>query len=569
MAMLATLLVASCHDSSSSADGDVQYLAVQTESDGKWGMVDSEGKLLFADEFKNEPSAVVNGYFSVREGDHYTLYSASAKPEVVPGCDDLESVGVFKDGIVPVTHKNSRITFIDGKGNVKATLNPIGGKEIVGCAVYPSEGLLGFKTEDDKCGYVDKNGNVVIDPKYNMVSAFSEGLAMVLTEKNDETVVLVIDNKGQEVFRMKKDLHPETNMFSDGLLVARNSDDQWGFVNKKGEFTKVKGSVKRIGDYNSSLFAFMNDEYNWGVMDMNGETLIRPKYGYINLLPDGNFFVKDDDKYYLMDKKGDKIQTLDDYSYVNAINKGKFSFIAQDKSTYVLLDKNGSPVGKEEFKGINYSSTVSGDMVRSDYFNFDSVLQVLVGSLTANGMDKYTLGMPVSQFGIEDFSSYVYEYTYKDPELNKDGWRYDVSFGVRTDESIAKREYSDSYYSSDSKVVMNSDAKVNGIYVSVDTEVPCWKELKDKIISEIQTKGYKLKDESNSEWNFSGKDCTLNLYVNSSGDRITINLYQNSTSDYVGDVETIESVYAPDTVVATEYEVVEDPMAIAWKQRNQ
>ena len=555
MAMLATLLVASCHDSSSSVDGDVQYLAVQTESDGKWGMVDSEGKLLFADEFKNEPSAVVNGYFSVREGEHYTLYSASAKPEVVPGCDDLKSVGVFKDGIIPLAHENSRITFVDGKGNVKATLNSVGGKEIVACAIYPSEGLWGFKTEEDKWGFVDKKGNVVVDPKYDDVSLFSEGVALVRTEKNDEAVILAIDNKGQEVFRMKKDLYLETNMFSDGLLVARNSDDQWGFVNKKGEFTKVKGSVKRIGDYNSSLFAFMNEEYNWGVMDMNGETLIRPKYGSVYLLPDGNFFVKDDEKYYMLDKKGDKIQTLEDYSYINVLNKGKFSFIAKDKSTYVLLDKNGAPVGKEEFKGINYSPTVIGDLVKSDYFNFDSVLQVLVGGLTANGMDKYTLGMPVSQLGIEDYSSYVYNNTYRNPELNKDGWRYDVDFGVVTDESIATREYSDSYYSSDSKVVMNSDAKVNVIYVRVDTEVPCWKELKEKIISDIQAKGYKLKDQSDNDIHFSGKDCTLNLYANSSGDRITLNLYKDSSSDsgyYESDEVAVERDEFCDTVIAAE-----------------
>ena len=365
--MMASLLVVSCQNSSSSGDEGLQYLAVQTESDGKWGMVDSEGKMLFADKFENKPSAVVNGYFSVRDGEHYILYSASSKPKVVPGCDDLKSVGVFKDGIIPVVHENSRITFVDGKGNVKATLNPVGGKEIVSCAVCPSDGLLRFETEEHKVGYLDKNGNVVIDPKYDSGSDFSEGIAIVSIE--NRRVDIAIDNKGQEAFRVKEDLSLRKSEFSDGLLVATNSDDQWGFVNKKGEFTKVKGDINVIRDYNSSIFAFVNHDWLWGVMNMNGETIIRPKYGDLSFLPDGNFLVIDNREYYMIDQKGDKIKTMDDYSDVKVIRGGKFSFIAKDKSTrrYVLLDKSGNPVGTEEFHAINDDPKISVNWVSSDY----------------------------------------------------------------------------------------------------------------------------------------------------------------------------------------------------------
>ena len=55
MAMMASLLVVSCQNSSSSGNEGVQYLAVKTESDGKWGMVDSEGNLLFTDNLKIGP----------------------------------------------------------------------------------------------------------------------------------------------------------------------------------------------------------------------------------------------------------------------------------------------------------------------------------------------------------------------------------------------------------------------------------------------------------------------------------------------------------------------------------
>lgn len=552
MAMMASMMVVSCQNSSSSVEGDIQYLAVQTESDGKWGMIDSEGNFLFADEFKNEPSAVVNGYFSVQEGESYSLYSASAKPTIVPGCDDLASVGVFRDGIIPVTHEKSRITFIDGKGNVKATLEPVGGKEIIACTSYASEGLFMFITEESKLGFVDKDGKVVIEPKYDDGNPFSEGIAIVKTEKNDEPVFMAIDKKGQEVFRLKKDFSLSTHEFSDGLLVAKNSDDQYGFINKKGEFTKMKGKVRGIGDYNASLFAFMNDDYQWGVMDMDGEIIIRPKYGSVNLLPDGNFFVKDDDKYYFIDKKGDKIKTIEDYDYITALNNGKFHFIAQDKSTYVLLDKNGDPLGKEEFKGVNYALSVCGMAVRSDYFNIDSVLEALVGGVSANGIDKFTLNMPASKLGIknEDAGQYVYSYSYTDPELSKEGWRYEVKVGVQTDRSIAVREYDYSYY--DSKVFINPEAKVESVYVGVESQVPCWKDLKDKIISALQSKGFKVDQKSDDEVSFTGKDAKLVVSSNLSGDRIAVQLYSTSSSD---EAAVVDDYYGDSTEVV---EVVEE-----------
>lgn len=552
VALMAGILFSACQSTSSSVDGDVQYLAVQTESDGKWGMVDSDGKLLFSDEFKNEPSAVVNGYFSVKEGEKYALYAASAKPELVSGCDDLTSVGVFKDGIIPVAHEKSRINFVDGKGMVKATLNPVGGKEITGCSPYSCEGLFVFYTEENKWGYVDDEGNVVIEPKYDEAGPFSEGIAIVKSEKKEETIYLAIDKKGKEVFRLKKDLTLESAEYSHGLLIARNADDQWGFLNNKGEFTKVGGKVKRIGEYNSDYYAFMNEEYLWGVMDMKGEVLIRPKFGSLSFLADGNFFVHDDDKYYIMDKKSEKLQTIEDYSYVRALNMGKFLYIAQDKSSYILLDKEAKPVGKEEFKGINVDTSATPGFVRSDYFNFDSVLQVLVGGLSGNGIDKYTLGMSVSQLGIEDYSSYTYEYEYRNPDLNKNGWRYEVRFGVRTDKSIAMREYYD--YGSDSKIVLNPDAKVDEIYVSVESQVSCWNEIKDKIISEIQAKGYKIEDQGDSFVTFKGKDCELTLYHSSDGETIGIRLLSISNSETTEfNNEASEDTVLAEEVVAAPY----------------
>lgn len=514
LAVMAALFVVSCQDSSlSELSDEVEYLPARTEKDGRWGMVGSDGKLLFEDEFENMPSAVVNGYFSVKEGDFYSLYSASAKPALVKGCDDLTAVGLFRDGVIPLVHEKQRITFVDGKGKVKATLNPINGKEIAGCFAYPTEGLFGILTEDGKAGFVDKSGKIVIKPVYDRVYPFSEGVSIVVKTTDDKDHYIAIDKKGKELFRLKNGLDPVSKVFFDGLMVAKNSDEQYGFVDKKGEFKKVKKKVKKIGDYNKTHYAFKDDEYKWGVMDMNGEIVVRAKYNSVAVLPDGNFLVEDDDEYELLDKKGEKIITIDDYRKIVPIKMGDFAFIAKEKSTCVLLDKNGKPVGKEEFADISYDLTTSWN-ITSDYVNYDAALKAFLENLTDKGIKGYYVNMPVDKLGIKDYSDYAYEYNYYIPDLGKEGWRYGVSFGVRMNDYIAKREY----YDNSSRVVRNPDAKVESIYIHLSTDASCWDDLKEKIISIIKAKGYEVDDESDNEVIFTGKNCTLRLFADSSGD---------------------------------------------------
>ena len=58
--MMASLLPA-C----SGGGNEIQYASVLEDKDGEWGFVNGKGEIVLGDEFKNCPSAVVNGFFSV------------------------------------------------------------------------------------------------------------------------------------------------------------------------------------------------------------------------------------------------------------------------------------------------------------------------------------------------------------------------------------------------------------------------------------------------------------------------------------------------------------------------
>ena len=71
-----------------SAAGDdlrAEYVAVKDATSGKWGFISPDGKLYCKDMLDEQPSPVVNGYFSARSGDSVTLYRLvdGDKPEAV------------------------------------------------------------------------------------------------------------------------------------------------------------------------------------------------------------------------------------------------------------------------------------------------------------------------------------------------------------------------------------------------------------------------------------------------------------------------------------------------------
>ena len=113
---LVSVLLSSCGNGGDEVRVDL--LPVKLADNGKWSMVDNKGNIRYEDEFKNVPSAVVEGYFTASEKDGYCLYRASAKkPEEVGGCSGLKYAGHMRNGLMPVTRKDSRISVIgtDGK----------------------------------------------------------------------------------------------------------------------------------------------------------------------------------------------------------------------------------------------------------------------------------------------------------------------------------------------------------------------------------------------------------------------------------------------------------------------
>lgn len=140
-------------------------------------------------------------------------------------------VTIAKDGYEPST---SRITVTDGEtarleGSlnekpVEVTLEYL--KKKFDDAWNFSEGLAVVKL-NEKYGFVDKSGDVVIPIEYDKTALFSEGLAAV--KKDDKWGF--IDKKGEVVIPFEYD---SATFFSEGLAAVKK-DGKYGFIDKKGD----------------------------------------------------------------------------------------------------------------------------------------------------------------------------------------------------------------------------------------------------------------------------------------------------------------------------------------------
>lgn len=363
-------IATSCGSKQTDMDS-VDMIPVQMEPDGRWSMVKPDGTIVYKDVFENEPSMVVNGVFSVREGEGITLYRAGDKPGMIKDCQNLKYAGVYNEGLIPVVKAESRITLIDDNGETRFTLDPVGGKEIVSCAIVCNGGMLAVTDEDEKCGYFDSNGNCVIKPQYESACQFAEGLALVGLQNENDTInslsYKVIDKSGKSVFNLKKDYSPVKDIYHSGYLLVMDADCRYVMIDKKGKPTKLPAKVKNISDFNAKYIIFENNDNEYEVMDYEGNVIFDAKYTCIRFVDDDTFFAIRDNKAYILDSDGEEKLEISDFKFKDAGILGKFGLIGAEDNSFTMLNDDGKERNKNcKFYGI-YLGYCLCNTIKSDY----------------------------------------------------------------------------------------------------------------------------------------------------------------------------------------------------------
>ena len=150
-------------------DGDVDFLKFRSKE--KWGLMDASGKQMLPAKYQRILS-YNKGHAAVCIDNKYGFVDATGKMAIKP---EYDYVTAYDDVIA--AKKDGEWKFIDGAGNeIKGP--KVDGIIHTGNGYWFSDGA-GAVLINNKVGFIDKSGFLIIQPKYEWAYTFKNGLAPV------------------------------------------------------------------------------------------------------------------------------------------------------------------------------------------------------------------------------------------------------------------------------------------------------------------------------------------------------------------------------------------------------
>jgi len=281
---------------------------IKTRSeDGKWGYIDKKGKFIVPPVY-SYAQTFGDGVAWVQMEDQPPML-IDKKGKMVLQIDSLISANPFNHGVskIEVYSKGEELTMLINKKGEPIVATVVG-EEIDNI----NDGIYSFKNKkSEKWGYKNENGEIAINPQFDIVRPFFDGMAVVKVGEKWGAV----DEKGNIIINPQYD-----NLIydSDGLFRAIIGK-KWGWINKKGEIV-INPQFDGATGYHGSKLAPVEMGGKYGYIDKKGQIVINPQFNDAKPFNGDYALVVSGDKMGFINKKGDfVVQPLYDEDIMNSI----------------------------------------------------------------------------------------------------------------------------------------------------------------------------------------------------------------------------------------------------------
>ena len=401
LAIIITSIVASCGNSTKNSA--ITHIPVQLKVDGNWSFLDIEtGAVLFEGEFKKMPSVVTEGVFTTRNDEGEIFYNKIEDEKVFKQiAGPFKSASLMNQGLAIVCKAESHLSAINDKGEDVFTLEPQDGI-VIKQAGQCIDGLIKFEDENQLWGFLDKNGKIAIKPQFDYVDDFHNGLARATMHSDNKDKFVIINKSGEVESEIDKGL---VGHLGNGIVAYSDNKKEFGVL-KIGKVLEKKISASSkfeiISVQNDDIF--YASENSWGLLNEDGEIVIRAKYEFLTRL-DGETFlgIKKDGKdveYEILNAKGEVVKKdeIDSriYGAFNLHSNGRV--MLKDGKEFQLINAKGENVGNnpvKEWGGVNDIIRIESNMsalVESDYFDWAKIDE-MIESIKSGSLSGFTVGM--------------------------------------------------------------------------------------------------------------------------------------------------------------------------------
>ncbi|MDO9255158.1 MAG: WG repeat-containing protein [Bacteroidales bacterium] len=421
-------------------------LVQSSGNEPKWGFITDDGKYSISASYKR--ATVFSEDMAWVVSDNSAPTAINTKGEVKITLADAQTVRIFKEGLAAYSVMDSigvKWGFVDKAGNVK--INP----QFSSTGNF-SNGKCAVRNKDGKWGYIDKEGKIIINNQFDGAREFVKGKAIVISGGKSG----VIDENGKYL------INPQfSEMLNDNDMFLFEQDGKWGWCDSEGKIS-INAQFKDAYPFNNNDLAAVRSGDNFGYIDKTGKIVINPQFDHAIPFNGKLALVSSSNKIGFIDKEG---------KYV--INP-QFDGISQDLMVYML---NGSS---------NYES------VETDFFNVSAIVSRMnltspEGLLLSDQMSQILTKLKKSE---NELNLYSGEHMMFDSQkITNDAT---IGFSIL---GVVSKDVSDGWYS---KKVFDASAKVNGFAYDIHLMGNGFGREKNVIEAiEKSLTGYK-KDETNS-----------------------------------------------------------------------
>jgi hypothetical protein len=200
---------------------------------------------------------------------------------------------------------------------------------------------LALASEDGKYGYINKEGDWQIQPKFKVAKNFSDDLAAVMSNNKWG----YINRQGEWVIQPT---FKKAKYFNSGIAVVLDGRD-WIYINKKGKQVLKNVDTDHLFDF-SEGFAKIRKRGKLGFINTSGEIIVEPKFEVAKDFVNGYSKIIHKDDFGIIDTTG-KYLLKPEYTFVP-------NFIYDNSK--VSVKKNGTPgvIVDGKFKPIEDSNRI-------------------------------------------------------------------------------------------------------------------------------------------------------------------------------------------------------------------
>ena len=234
--------------------------------------------------------------------------------------------------LIPASNDGERWGYINTKGSY--AINP----QFENVEFF-SDGLAKIKSGGGKTGYINKKGEIIIPATYKGGTAFSDGVAFVVAEGGLPTC---IDKNGVTKFVLNTAKY--VSAFSEGMAIFITEDGEYGFVDKTG---KIVINAQFEGAYLfSSGFARIWQKGDVGFIDNTGKITISPQFKAVGNFSEGKASFSDGKQWGYINTKGTYVVNPQ-FDDAGKFSKG-LAAIKQGRS-YGYINKDGKIIINPQF----------------------------------------------------------------------------------------------------------------------------------------------------------------------------------------------------------------------------